>query len=198
MMTLRKSGIATQSAISSGLDVFVDQLLERVLVGQPHDLFDNLPALEQQQCRDAADAEATGNRGVVVDIQLADRDAPIVVARELINRRAQPLAWAAPLCPEIDQDRLAALMTDWSKFVSVSVVIFSDAMCSCLGEAARQGLVCAAVTAASYTLTYSRAEASQEKSCFMPFCWIFFHSLGFRRARGPGARSPPARRAKAR
>src|SRR3954471_24328481 len=45
---------------------------------------------------------------------------------------------------------------------------------------ARQGFGWAAM-APSYTLTYSRAEASQEKSCFMPFCWIFFHSLGLRK-----------------
>ncbi len=39
-------------------DVLVDDLLERVLVGEADDLLDDLAALEEQQRRNAADAEA--------------------------------------------------------------------------------------------------------------------------------------------
>ena len=48
------------------------QLLQRVLVGQADDLLDDLAALEEQQRRNAADAEAPGRARIVVDVQLAD------------------------------------------------------------------------------------------------------------------------------
>jgi hypothetical protein len=43
--------------------------------------------------------------GIVVDVQLADRHPTVVIRRQLVDRRAQPLTGTAPLRPEIDQDR---------------------------------------------------------------------------------------------
>src|SRR5919107_179950 len=46
-------------------DVLVDDLLQRVLVGEPHDLLHDLAALEQQQRWNAADAELERGVGVL-------------------------------------------------------------------------------------------------------------------------------------
>src|SRR5687767_4450323 len=64
------------------LHVFLDQLLERVLVGEADDLFDELSALEQQERRDAADAETPGDARIVVHVQLADDHTAIVIGGE--------------------------------------------------------------------------------------------------------------------
>src|SRR4029453_3021436 len=57
MMTLRVMGMLATLG-GTGLDVLVDQLLERGLVGEADDLLDDLTALEEQQRGDAANAEA--------------------------------------------------------------------------------------------------------------------------------------------
>src|SRR6476660_934225 len=97
-MTLRRAAIR--------LDVLVDDLLQRILVGKAYDLLDDLPTFEQQQRRNASDAESAGDARVVVDVELSDRDASIVIGSEFVNGRAQPFAGAAPLSPEIHQHRL--------------------------------------------------------------------------------------------
>src|SRR5437773_9648108 len=80
-------------------NVLIDDLLERVLVGEADDLLDDLAALEQQQRRNAADAELERRVRVLVDIQLADDDLAVVVPGELFDRRRQPAAGSAPFRP---------------------------------------------------------------------------------------------------
>src|SRR6185503_1656901 len=86
-----------------------DQLLEMILVGEADDRFDDLAALEDENRRDAADAELRGGVRVLVDVELADGDLAIVIGRQRVDGRRETPARAAPLRPEIDQDRLVRL-----------------------------------------------------------------------------------------
>src|SRR5690242_19985580 len=75
-------------------DMLVEHLLERVLVGQSDHLLDQLTALEQQERRDPADAEAHRCRRVLVHVHLRHDEAAIVVVRELVHRRREAAAGA--------------------------------------------------------------------------------------------------------
>src|SRR4051812_44184784 len=68
-------------------NVLVDDLLQRVLVGESDDLLHDLATLEQQQRGNAADAELERRVRVFVDVQLADEDLAVVIAGELLDGR---------------------------------------------------------------------------------------------------------------
>ena len=87
--------------------MLVDDLLERVLVGEADDLFDHLAALEEQQGGNPTDVELEGGVRVLVDVQLADQDLAVVVAGQFVDRRRQPAAGAAPFRPEINENGFA-------------------------------------------------------------------------------------------
>ena len=65
---------------------------------------------------------------VVVHVQLADVDAAVEVGRQLIDRRRDALAGAAPLRPEIHQHRPRRLQDSAEKLPSVNTFTFSEAM----------------------------------------------------------------------
>jgi len=83
--------------------VFVDHSLQRVFVREPDDLLHDLTALEQQQRRDAADAELERRIRILIHVQLSDDHLAVVILRQLVDRGRQPLARAAPFCPEINE-----------------------------------------------------------------------------------------------
>src|SRR3954465_11073803 len=87
-------------------NVLIDDLFERILVGETDDLLDYLAALEEEQRRDPTDAELERGVGVLIDVELPHDDLAVVIAGELVDRRREPLAGAAPLRPEIHQHRL--------------------------------------------------------------------------------------------
>ena len=80
-----------------------------ILVGQADDRFDDLAALEDENRRNAADAELRRGVRVLVHVELADRHLAVVVGRERVDRRRQPPARAAPLRPEVDEHGLVRL-----------------------------------------------------------------------------------------
>ena len=62
------------------------------------------PVLEQDQRRDAADAELGRRLRILVDVELGDAHAVGVDAGEFIEDRRNHLAGTAPLRPEIEQN----------------------------------------------------------------------------------------------
>src|SRR5712691_4884043 len=88
-------------------EVPVYDLLDLIFRHEPHDLVDDLAALEQQQRGDAPHVELDRRLRVVVDIQLADDDFAVVVDGYRVNGGTQPLARATPLRPKVDQNRRA-------------------------------------------------------------------------------------------
>ena len=60
---------------------------------------------QQQQQRDALGAEARGDLGSGVDVELDDLDVTGVVARHLLDEWREHAARAAPRGPEVHQDR---------------------------------------------------------------------------------------------
>src|SRR5262245_48148465 len=90
-------------------NVLIDHLLKVFLRGQPDDLPNDLATLEQEYSRDAANLKLEGRVRVVVHVELPDRHFPRIVACQLVDCRCQTLAGAAPLRPEIHEDRLTGL-----------------------------------------------------------------------------------------
>src|SRR5690554_5529040 len=67
-------------------------------------LGDDLPVLEDVKRGDAADPEATGRAGALIDIDLHHGGLAGVFRRDLINERGDLLAGSAPAGGEIDED----------------------------------------------------------------------------------------------
>src|SRR6185436_332317 len=65
----------------------------------------DVAVLEQHQRGDAADAELGRRLLVLVDVDLRDLEAPLVLLRHLVEDRRDRLAGAAPLRPVVDQHR---------------------------------------------------------------------------------------------
>lgn len=89
--------------------MFVDDLLQRVFIGETDHLLDDLAAFEQQQRRNAAHAEPVRRRRVFVHVHLRHDQTAVVVGRQLVDRGRQPAARAAPFRPEINENDLAAV-----------------------------------------------------------------------------------------
>ena len=68
-----------------------------------------LAVLEQHQRRDRHDAVLRRRRRVLVDVELDDLDLAAERAGDLLERRRDHAAGAAPFGPEIDHDRLGRL-----------------------------------------------------------------------------------------
>src|SRR5690606_13376282 len=86
-------------------DGFVDPRLQARLRRSTCAVGDQLAALEHHQRRDSAHAELGRQARVLVDVHLGDLQLALVLGRELLERRADLTAGAAPLRPEIHQDR---------------------------------------------------------------------------------------------
>jgi hypothetical protein len=70
-------------------------------------LLHHLATLENQQGRDAPNLVTAGRLDVRVHIDLADLHPPGIFGGDLIDRRAHLPAGAAPLGPEVNQNRLS-------------------------------------------------------------------------------------------
>ena len=85
-----------------------------------------LAAFQYEQRRDAAHAEAVGGAGVLVDVQLRHFHAAGQLGRELIDRRRQHVARAAPFGPHVEQHRRRAAL-DLCRRTSLSVTSIGPA-----------------------------------------------------------------------
>ena len=82
-----------------------DDFLLRLHAYQTIDL---LAVFQHEQRRDAAYAEAVGDAGILVDVQLRHFHAPGQFRRELVDRRRQHVARPAPVGPHVEQHRRRA------------------------------------------------------------------------------------------
>ena len=87
----------------------LDGAVELALVDQSDDSLDDLAALEEQQRRNASDAEATDHARILVDIQLSHREASVEIGGNGVDGRGQASAWRTPFCPEVDENRRGRL-----------------------------------------------------------------------------------------
>src|SRR5215211_367878 len=86
-----------------------DPLLQ-LLLGRGADLTGcKFPVLEQHQGRDGHDAVLRRGRGVLVYVELYDLDLAVHRAGDLLERRRNHPARAAPFGPEVDHDRFGGL-----------------------------------------------------------------------------------------
>src|ERR1700690_363563 len=67
-----------------------------------------LATREVEQGRDGPDAEARGQRGLVIHVDLGDFD-PVILTGNFVEQRRKHFAWPAPLGPKIHQHRRAGL-----------------------------------------------------------------------------------------
>src|SRR3954452_1413305 len=103
---------ATEAAAGperSGSDVLLHPLDELALRERAHLGRGDGAVLEQHQGRDAAHAVLGGGERVVVDIDLDDLHLLAEVAVHVLEVGGDHLAGAAPLGPEVDEDRLVGL-----------------------------------------------------------------------------------------
>src|SRR5438128_1407392 len=71
--------VTSRCALMRGLCVLVEQLLEMIFVREPHHGLHDLSALEDQDRRNPANAEASGGVRVLVHVQLAHRHLAVVI-----------------------------------------------------------------------------------------------------------------------
>lgn len=69
------------------------------------DAVDLFAVFEEHEHGDGADAELGSEVGAFVDIDLADFKGAALFGGELLEDGGEHAAWAAPLCPEVDDDR---------------------------------------------------------------------------------------------
>src|SRR4051812_17802666 len=113
-------------------DVLGDRGFDLFLLDESDDLFLHLSALEDQQRRDAADAEARWGSRILVDIHLGDLHLAAIGAGQLVHNGGDGLARAAPGGPKIDQHG-ALRLQDF--LLKASVGDFNDSVgCHFLSE----------------------------------------------------------------
>jgi hypothetical protein len=86
--------------------VSIEHLLDVRFSDRPDLLLHHLPTLENQQRGDAANLVTACRLDVRVHVDLADLDSAGILGRDLIDRRTHLPAGAAPLGPEVNQNRL--------------------------------------------------------------------------------------------
>jgi hypothetical protein len=84
----------------------VEHLLDVRFADRPHLLLHYFAALENQQRGNAANLVATCRLSVRVHVDLADLHSTGILGRNLIDCRTHLPAGAAPLGPEVNQNRL--------------------------------------------------------------------------------------------
>src|SRR5258706_15863180 len=175
MMTTLRSAI-----LLNRIKLLVELLCDFFLRRQTDDLIGEFSVLEDQHRRDSADHKAARDIRVFVDVHLGHCSPAVVLGREGVNGRPQPPAGSAPFRPEVDEHdaglhflvevAVGECLNLVGCHVSVSPSAGPKDPRYGLSKRARPGTY--AAIARSYTLTYRRAEASQEKSCRIPRCWI--------------------------
>ena len=86
-------------------DSAVDCLHQPALGHRADDLFLDLAALDDEQVGNAAHAVTSGSLRIVVNVDLRNLQAPVVLARKIVEDRRDRAAWPAPRRPEINQHR---------------------------------------------------------------------------------------------
>src|SRR5207302_10461681 len=66
---------------------------------------DERSVVEEEHRRNRHDLEASRSPWILIDVQLAQSQAAAAGSSDLLQHRSDPMAWAAPLGPEVDQDR---------------------------------------------------------------------------------------------
>ena len=89
--------------------MWLDSVQEAILRRVADDALDLLAVLEEDQGRNALDAELPLRLRVVVDVELGDLEATRILLCDLLEHGGDHAAGAAPFGPEVDQDRLVGL-----------------------------------------------------------------------------------------
>src|SRR5262252_8934514 len=98
-----KTGARRGTKVSlTGSEVAVNKGSELGLRQRADLLRVRLAALEQDQCRNAPDAELAGRTWIGVDVELRDGQLPSVVAGQVLEHGRDHLAGTAPLGPVVD------------------------------------------------------------------------------------------------
>src|SRR2546425_7223640 len=71
--------------------------------GSDHSV-DRLAVFEEEHRRDRCDSESLRGPRAFIDVQLSEAEGRRVRARDLLEDRRDPMARAAPLGPEVDQE----------------------------------------------------------------------------------------------
>src|SRR3989441_12349099 len=80
---------------------------ERLYLGsrdRSDDAVDRLAVFEEEHRGDRCDSESLRSPRAFIDVQLSEAEARRVEARDLLEDRGDPVARAAPLRPEIEED----------------------------------------------------------------------------------------------
>ena len=104
-----EGGIAGTKVSVAGSEVAVNKGGKLGLRERAHLLRMRLAALEQDQCRNAADSELARDARVGVDVELGHGEPPRVLLRHVLEDRRDHLAGAAPLGPVVHQHRCRGL-----------------------------------------------------------------------------------------
>src|ERR1700755_1132733 len=92
------------SSGSRDFDVAVNDTRERFLARGTDDSLGLAPAVEEDERRDALDAEALRHLLVLVNVELDELDLARVALGQLLERGRESAAGRAPLCPEVQND----------------------------------------------------------------------------------------------
>src|SRR2546428_5906598 len=85
-----------------------DECLDLRSGNRADDAIDQLPILEQEHRRDGGDLEPLRGARVLIDVQLPKTEGRRMGPCDLLEDRSDPMARAAPLGPEIDQEETRA------------------------------------------------------------------------------------------
>ena len=69
-------------------------------------LIHNLTLLDEEDCRDARNAELFGQLAVLVNIALADAYLASILGSQSLDVWAESTAWRTPRCPKINHQKL--------------------------------------------------------------------------------------------
>src|SRR5688572_13069438 len=93
-----------QRFLAGGRHELPEELANLRFGNRAHELCDGTPVLERDDVGNRADIERLRQVGVLVGIDLDELDAAAEVFRDLVERRAERAARAAPRRPEVDDD----------------------------------------------------------------------------------------------
>src|SRR3954462_14621561 len=89
----------------SGFRILVYDAREGLLAARADDALDLAPAVEEDERRDALDAETLRHGRVLVNVHLEEAHAARVLLRQRLERRCERAARRTPLRPEVQNHR---------------------------------------------------------------------------------------------